>query len=85
MNISNLLTEKENNGPSQEMFTVSGDSAKYLVCLNDISGTDWCLVTTVSQRKVFSELHWLESVMLLIAILVSIVLMVLLVKVTMES
>jgi len=52
------------------------------VCLNDISGTDWCLVTTVSQRKVLSELHWLESVMLLIAILASIVLMVLLVKVT---
>ena len=82
VNISNLLTEKENSGLSQEMFTVSGDSAKYLVCLNDISGTDWCLVTTVSQRKVLSELHWLESVMLLIAILASIVLMVLLVKVT---
>lgn len=82
VNISNLLTEKENSSLSQEMFTVSGDSAKYLVCLNDISGTDWCLVTTVSQRKVLSELHWLESVMLLIAILASIVLMVLLVKVT---
>ncbi len=82
VNISNLLTAKENSGLSQEMVTVSGDSAKYLVCLNDISGTDWCLVTTVSQRKVLSELHWLESVMLLIAILASIVLMVLLVKVT---
>ena len=82
VNISNLLTEKENSSLSQEMFTVSGDSAKYLVCLNDISGTNWSLVTTVSQRQVLSELHWLESVMLLIAILASIVLMVLLMKVT---
>lgn len=82
VNISNLLTEKENSSLLQEMFTVSGDSAKYLVCLNDISGTDWCLVTTVSQRQVLSALHWLESVMLLIAILASIVLLILLMKVT---
>lgn len=81
-NISSILTDKENSGLSQETITVSGDSGTYLVCLNDIAGTEWCLVTAVSQREVLSELHWLEAVMLLIAIVAGIVLTLLLVKVT---
>ena len=80
--ISGLLSEEEMNGTAQETMTLSGDDGEYLVCLNDIDGTDWCLVTAVSQREVLSELHWLEAVMLLVAVVASIILVVLLLKVT---
>lgn len=57
-----------------------GDAGQYFVCIGDIEGTDWCLVTYISQKEVLSDLHWLEFYMLLIAVLAGVVLIVLILR-----
>lgn len=76
-NISKIIKDEHTNAVS-----VKGKGGQYFACINNIDGTDWCLVTILSQREVLSELHWLEAVMLLVAIAAGVVLTVLLMKVT---
>ena len=76
-NISRILNDEHTKAVS-----VKGKGGQYFACVNNIDGTDWCLVTVLSQREVLSELHWLEAVMLLVAIVAGVVLTVLLMKVT---
>ncbi len=75
--ISRILNDEHTKAVS-----VKGKGGQYFACVNNIDGTDWCLVTVLSQREVLSELHWLEAVMLLVAIVAGVVLTVLLMKVT---
>lgn len=76
-NINKILNDEHTKAVS-----VKGKGGQYFACVNNIDGTDWCLVTVLSQREVLSELHWLEAVMLLVAIVAGVVLTVLLMKVT---
>ena len=76
-NIAETLQKKRNGS-----MTVKGDSGRYDVCLNEIEGTGWCLVTAISERKVLKELHWLEFYMLLIAVVAGGLLTVLLIRST---
>ena len=76
-NISAYLSKE-----STDAVAVKGDAGTYYICVESISGTDWCLVTSVSQRKVLSDLHWLEFVMLLIALVAAAILTVCLIRVT---
>lgn len=76
-NINGILNDEHTKAVS-----VKGKGGQYFACVNNIDGTDWCLVTVLSQREVLSELHWLEAVMLLVAIVAGVVLTVLLMKVT---
>lgn len=76
-NINKILNDEHTKA-----ISVKGKGGQYFACVNNIDGTDWCLVTVLSQREVLSELHWLEAVMLLVAIVAGVVLTVLLMKVT---
>lgn len=76
-NIAKTLQKKRNGS-----MTVKGDSGRYDVCLNEIEGTGWCLVTAISERKVLKDLHWLEFYMLLIAVVAGGLLTVLLIRST---
>lgn len=67
---------------SSDAVAVKGDAGTYYVCVENIGGTNWCLVTSVSQRKVLSDLHWLELVMLIIAIVAAAILTVCLIRLT---
>lgn len=61
---------------------VSSDSGKCYSSMNPIDGTDWCLVTVVSQKEILHDLHWLEAIMVLIAVLAGALLTVFLIRVT---
>ncbi len=74
----NSITGEEHVSP----VSVKVNGSEYFACVNYIDGTDWCLVTMLSQRDVLRELHWLEAVMLLVAAVAGVVLAVLLTKVT---
>ena len=76
-NINSIIGE-EHVSP----VSVKVNGGEYFACVNYIDGTDWCLVTMLSQRDILRELHWLEAVMLLVAAVAGVVLAVLLTKVT---
>lgn len=46
-----------------DFFSVQG----YFVCLNEIDGTDWILVSYMSRNEVLAGLHQMEMVMIVIA------------------
>lgn len=61
---------------------VSGNDGKCYSSLNPIDGTDWCLVTVVSQKEILHDLHWLEAIMILITVLAGALLLVFLIRMT---
>lgn len=54
-------------GGQMGLRKMKGDSGTYFVCLNEIPGTDWVLVSYKSERQVLSELRRMELYMVLIA------------------
>ncbi len=48
-------------------LTAQGNSGEYFVCINEIPGTDWLLVSYVSRKDVLAELTRLEYIMAAIA------------------
>lgn len=67
--ISGVLTM--DNG---DIIELSGDEGKYFACLNPVANTDWMLVTYMAQKDVLSELHRIEIIMALIAVVAALVL-----------
>lgn len=61
-NISKALAGKESG-----IISVTGSDGSYFACLNPVENTDWYLVTYVTERKMLSNLHWMEMYMFLIA------------------
>lgn len=57
------------------IVSVNGNDGSYLACINPIAGTDWYLVTYVTEKNVLSELHQMEWIMTLIAVIATIVLL----------
>ena len=57
-----------------ELISVNGNDGKYYVCLNPVEHTDWYLVTYVKEKTVLADLHKMEVVMLLIAVVAAVVL-----------
>ena len=51
-NIWDALSDK-----SGEVIAVDGDDAEYMACVNVIEGTDWYLVTYVTEEKVLADLY----------------------------
>ncbi len=58
------------------IISVKGDDGKYYVCLNSVDNTDWYLVTYVTEQKVLSDLHKMEFIMVLIAVVAAVILIV---------
>ncbi len=56
------------------LLSVKGNAGKYLACSYPVEGTDWYLVTYVTERAVLSDLHWMECYMVIIALVATIVL-----------
>lgn len=54
-------------GGQTGLTKMKGDNGTYFVCLNEIPGTDWMLVSYESQGKVLSKLYRMELYMVLIA------------------
>lgn len=52
---------------ADDFFSVRGDDGLYFVCLNEIEGTDWILVSYMSRNEVLSGLHQMETIMIVIA------------------
>ena len=50
-----------------DFFSVRGDDGLYFVCLNEIEGTDWILVSYMSRSEVLAGLHQMETIMIVIA------------------
>lgn len=58
------------------VITVKGDKAEYLVCMNAIEDTDWYLVTYVTESKILADLHQMELIMAIIAVVAALILIV---------
>lgn len=52
---------------ADDLSSVRGDDGSYFVCLNEIEGTDWILVSYMSRNEVLSGLHQMETIMIVIA------------------
>lgn len=50
-----------------DFFSVRGNGGLYFVCLNEIEGTDWILVSYMSGNEVLAGLHQMETIMVVIA------------------
>lgn len=50
-----------------DILLISGEDGQYFVCMNEIKGTDWILVSCMSKSEVLAGLHRLEMIMLIIA------------------
>lgn len=59
-----------------QLLTMRGDMGEYFVCMNEIPGTDWMLVSYVSKADVLSGLRQLELIMVIIAAIAAVVLIV---------
>lgn len=68
-NIGGLLSE-ENDG----VVTVQGDKEQYMACVNAIDGTNWYLVTYVTEDVVLSDLHQMELIMAVVAVVATLLL-----------
>lgn len=63
-------------GEKTGIIEAKGDKGNYFVCLNPIDRTDWYLVTYISKKDVLSELHRLENIMVLIAVVAALLLII---------
>lgn len=59
-----------------ELISIDGNEGKYFVCLNPVEHTDWYLVTYVQEKTVLADLHQMEFIMILIAVLAAVVLII---------
>lgn len=50
-----------------DSLLVRGEGGQYFVCLNEIKGTDWILVSYMSRSEVLAGLHQMEMIMIIIA------------------
>ena len=50
------------------LVSLKGNRGTYFVCIDEISGTDWLLVSYVSRSDVLADLERLEFIMILIAV-----------------
>lgn len=57
-----------------ELISINGNDGKYFVCLNPVEHTDWYLVTYVKENTVLADLHQMEFIMILIAVVAAVVL-----------
>lgn len=64
----------------KEIISVSGDEGTYFASLNAIEGTDWYLVTYVKEKKVLSDLYWMELIMVIVAIVAALLLIVVILR-----
>lgn len=58
------------------LIQISDNGNKYYVCLNPVEHTDWYLITYVTEEKVLADLHQMEIIMGLIALVSAVVLMI---------
>lgn len=56
------------------IFDVEGDAGAYLVCINEVTGTDWLLVSYMLKADVLASLTKLELIMAVIALAAALVL-----------
>lgn len=56
-------------------LSVQGNDGTYFVCINEIPGTDWLLVSYMSRKDVLAGLRHLEFVMVIIAVAAALVLL----------
>ncbi len=56
------------------MLDIRGDDGAYLVCVNEVAGTDWLLVSYMRKAEALAGLRRLEAVMGLIAVAAALVL-----------
>ena len=70
-NIRDALSDK-----SGEVIAVDGDDAEYMACVNVIEGTDWYLVTYVTEEKVLADLYQMELIMIIIAVVAAVILII---------
>lgn len=62
------------------LIRVQGDDGGYLSHISPISGTDWRLVTFISENEVLADLHLLELYMLAVAVVAAAVLVLLILR-----
>ncbi len=67
---SNIQTVLDTNS----VVEVQGDNDSYLVCVNPVNGTEWCLVTYVAEKEVMSDLYRMENIMIIVALIATVVL-----------
>lgn len=67
---SNIQTVLDTNG----VVEVQGDNESYLVCINPVNGTEWCLITYVTEKEVMSDLYRMENIMIIVALIATVVL-----------
>lgn len=75
-NLDTLYTQIGNElaaGKNGLLF-VKGSDGEYLVCINPVEHTDWYLVTYEKEQKVLADLHQMEGIMVLIAVVSALVL-----------
>lgn len=68
-NVGRALTEGKSG-----LIPLKGDGGVYLVCIDEVPGTDWLLVSYVSRSDVLADLERLELIMILIAVVAAVVL-----------
>lgn len=68
-NIATALSEEKDG-----VITVKGDKDEYLTCMNPIEGTNWYLVTYVTEDRLLSDLHRMELIMAVIAVVATLIL-----------
>lgn len=61
-------------GNTNDVITVHGDSDQYLACMNPVDGTNWYLVTYVTEAKVLADLYQMQMIMAAVAVIATIVL-----------
>lgn len=68
-NVGRVLTEGKSG-----LIPLKGDGGVYLVCIDEVPGTDWLLISYVSRSDVLADLERLELIMILIAVVAAVVL-----------
>lgn len=67
---SNIQTVLDADG----VVEVEGDKGSYFVCINPVNGTEWSLVTYVTEKDIMSDLYRMENIMIVVALIATIVL-----------
>lgn len=68
-NVGRALSEGKSG-----LISLKGNGGTYLVCVDEVPGTDWLLVSYVSRSDVLADLERLELIMILIAVVAAVVL-----------
>lgn len=68
-NVGRALSEGKSG-----LVSLKGNGGTYLVCIDEVPGTDWLLVSYVSRSDVLADLERLELIMILIAVVAAVVL-----------